>query len=232
MMQSQEAEGGRCPNQSVSFAGRTTVALLAAALCWLGAISISFPQSRIERLEMPTAAEREFFVTARARKEDADALGKEMLAILNDETQAPENRVQAARLLGEMRYLDAIPHLIRHRSIRPRIIFDSGDAFPVHTALAKFGDAAVPALIQDYLHEERSPTWRSSKESYLGILKRGNALRAARVYAKGLLAEAGTHEKKHSIQKLVTRIEACEAPERRAHVRAPTSSRALDIPGD
>lgn len=82
----------------------------------------------------------------------------EQLTITVDSSDLPiKNRQAAARLLGELQYIPALDDLIRnvdlvdpaHKSLEERPDL----AYPVTTALAAFGNAAVPQIVDAYLAE-------------------------------------------------------------------------------
>ena len=94
-----------------------------------------------------------------------------------------ENRHEAARWLGKLHYLPAIPLLIKYVDTEGPS-YDDGPTFPCSDALEMFGDAPVPAIVDAYLKAE---TQRRELCLFTAIAKSSRPV--ARTYAKGLAAQ-------------------------------------------
>jgi hypothetical protein len=131
------------------------------------------------------------FEEATIRADQRDRLGAELHKVLADENASPGDRIRAARLLGRLQYLPAIPTIIRYADLSPLL---GGLSRPrVGHALKDYGDAAVPQIVEAVLQENRSlisggvQSGRSLLTFYLA-LRSGGTMETARTYALGIAA--------------------------------------------
>lgn len=115
-------------------------------------------------------------------------IGNQLIALLDDPQQPIEVRLAAADLLGRMQYLPAVETLIRHIEL-PIPNYEGFRDNPTITrplmgALGKFGDAAVPQIVDTYVKS------RNTDARYLLIrsLKESQSAPTAIRYANGLAA--------------------------------------------
>jgi hypothetical protein len=144
-------------------------------------------------------------LAARASKlvEERDALGTELLAVLNNESAPDDQRAQAAELLGKLRYEPAIPMLIRYIDVMPSVTLSGGP--PAAMALRELGDAAIPRVIEAYLQETNDGSRRANRREYAFRIATGGArnVQTARLYVKGLAAETTTPDVKRRIEEFL-----------------------------
>lgn len=119
-----------------------------------------------------TLTEAEMIRLTESWTHHSDEIGKYWMNVLDDETGAdmqlehvPENRrgfeinqrrVYATKVLGQMKYLPAIPVLIKHIRFSDNsvtVISDSGNGFVAQEALGLYDHAAVPAIVNAYLDD-------------------------------------------------------------------------------
>jgi hypothetical protein len=123
---------------------------------------------------------------------ERDQLGVQLDAVLADEDSPLEVRIRAAQLLGRLQYSPAIPTLIRYAHLYPLFVRELIPP-PVGGALADYGDAAVPQIVEAVLEENRSlisggvQSGRSLLTFYLA-LRSGGTMETARTYALGIAA--------------------------------------------
>ena len=95
--------------------------------------------------------EAESLVLARNR------LGANLTSILRDSEQPVAERHEAARLLAKLQYMAVISDLIRHIDLVDPSYVSSEERpdlqFPVMMALAAYGNAAVPQIVDAFLAE-------------------------------------------------------------------------------
>lgn len=137
-----------------------------------------------------------------------DEIGKYWMKVLDDEEgqtmqrvitpdkhrlfAVNQRRVYAAKVLGQMQYLPAIPVLIKHIRLDDRtvtLISDSGDGFASQEALVEYGDAAVPQIVDAYLND----TGRSLSLHFVSAMSSGRPREVASAYFLGLYAK---HDKR------------------------------------
>jgi hypothetical protein len=164
-----------------------------------------------------TEAERETFAEAERLAAQRDELGAKLNALLDDADASIHARLRAATLLGELQYAPAIPTLIRHRDVTPRI----ADIPPVTFALGQYGDAAVPQIVETFLNEELfvSPVGVSrGRHSFrlYGAIMVGNTFDTVLTYARGIAAtEHDDAELARKLEYFISRLEARKRGEER-----------------
>ncbi|PQO26660.1 HEAT repeat domain-containing protein [Blastopirellula marina] len=128
------------------------------------------------------------FRDAEALLGEQQRIGNRLIALLDDPQQPIEVRLAAADLLGRMQYLPAVETLIRHIELQiPKYegIRDNPTITrPLMGALGKFGDAAVPQIVDTYVKS------RNTDVRYLLVrsLKESKSAPTAIRYASGLAA--------------------------------------------
>ncbi len=130
------------------------------------------------------------FVAAEKELKALDEVAAQLMKLLADEKRPRdvwlhplENRHEAARWLGKLHYLPAIPLLIKYVDTQGPS-YDDGPTYPCRDALEMFGDAAVPAIVDAYL---KADTQRRELCLYTSIAL--NSQPVAWTYAKGLAAQ-------------------------------------------
>ncbi len=130
------------------------------------------------------------FVTAEKEMKALDEVGARLMKLLADEKRPKdvwlhplENRHEAARWLGKLHYLPAIPLLIKYVDTEGPS-YDDGPTFPCSDALEMFGDAAVPAIVDAYL---KADTQRREYCLHTAIALKSRPV--ALIYATGLAAQ-------------------------------------------
>lgn len=128
-----------------------------------------------------------------------DVVGASLVKIVDNSKQPLDDRLAAIELLGEMRYLPAIPSLIRQLDLRPHLSSEARPS-PATVALGRFGDAIVPSIVEEYVQHKKGRMGLLGPERYLVILSKAGTLSAARIYAKGKLNEASDAETRLYLQ--------------------------------
>ena len=120
-------------------------------------------------------------------------VGKYWMEILDDDSNSNSKRVYATKALGTMRYPPAIPVLIKHIRLFDKsihILSDNElDAFASQLALAQFGKAAVPAIINAYLDDPDD----HKRVALKNTIYSGKTQQVAMTYILGLQAQ---HDKR------------------------------------
>jgi hypothetical protein len=139
--------------------------------------------------EVETVNTELLFEEATIRADQRDRLGAELQKVLAAENASPGDRIRAARLLGRLQYLPAIPTIIRYVDVRPLVAGTSRAS--VGMALSDYGEAAVPQIVEACLKEDLivirggTKSGRSVGHFYREI-RDGSTFRSARLYARGI----------------------------------------------
>ncbi|MCX7420977.1 MAG: hypothetical protein NT013_15755 [Planctomycetia bacterium] len=143
-------------------------------------------------------ANRAVFDSVKMVKEQYNALGKQLVAIVSDTKQRAEDRSEAVRSLVDLKYVPAIEVLIKHIDLVDPTVTSISGAFiqnrPCALALIEFGAIAHSQIISAYLAEP-DPVERSSgvkdQRRYLLRCAIGSraSLQVADVYFQGLVAK-------------------------------------------
>jgi hypothetical protein len=154
-------------------------------------------------LEAEQAGKGSLAARASELVEQRDALGAELLAVLNDERALDDRRAQAAELLGKLRYEPAIPTLIRYIDVMPSVTLSGGP--PAAMALRELGDAAIPRVIEAYLQETNDGSRRANRREYAFRIATGGGrnVQTAKLYVKGLAAETTNPDVKRRIEEFL-----------------------------
>ena len=155
-----------------------------------------------------TLTEDEIIRLTESWTQHSDEIGKYWMNVLDDETGAdmqlehvPENRrgfeinqrrVYATKVLGQMKYLPAIPVLIKHIRFYDKtvtVVSGSENGFVAEVALGQFGHSAVPAIVNAYLDNSD----RILRSGYLSAIWEGRTGDVAKTYFIGLHAQ---HDKR------------------------------------
>lgn len=150
-----------------------------------------------------------------------DELSAQLEAVLADETspgsQGPsvEERYRAAELLGRLQYTPAIPTLIRHVDLLP-VAFSEPPLPRVADALALYGDAAVPQIVDACLKEDLfviAGGIRANRGLFplYYAIRKGETFETARTYARGIAA--GIPDDAELAQKVRTFLEQLDKHE-------------------
>ena len=90
--------------------------------------------------------------------EERDRLGRSLIEIVQDYSQPEERRIEAAHALGKLQYLPAIDVLMTHITLKSQRDFhfepNTAVDYPMTTALAAYGTAAMPDLVEAVLVEK------------------------------------------------------------------------------
>ena len=110
-------------------------------------------------------------------------VGPHLMQIVGDDRRPIKNRVQAAQLLGEIKYMPAIPILVDHiQLIEPEVFrrhWDNPFAYvkPLVIALRRYGKDATPMLVDEWF--ERTNTSGRTEIGYV-IFRKSTAAIARR----------------------------------------------------
>jgi hypothetical protein len=123
--------------------------------CTLVASSLTAQQattgSQVQRDKEDAMNEAEQLVLTQER------IGKRLMAIVADPEKPVPERHEAARLLGKLQYLPAIAVLIRHVDLADPSYESSEERpdlqYPVTVAIAAYGSAAVPHIVDAFVAE-------------------------------------------------------------------------------
>ncbi len=148
--------------------------------------------------------DQEMFDLTDSMIQHSDEIGKYWMNVLDDEEgqtmqrvitpdkhrlfAVNQRRVYAAKVLGQMKYLPAIPVLIKHirlHDMTVTLISDSGDGFASQEALVQYRDAAVPQIVDAYLND----TGRSLSSHFVSAISSGQPDVVASTYFLGLHAK-------------------------------------------
>lgn len=129
-------------------------------------------------------------------------LGHQLVGILSNAKQPLRLRARSAELLARIHYLPAIPVLIRHIAlVHPDKVVDSDDwtmLLPSVQALQRYGDAAVPSIVREFLKEEDR-----TRQLQLALAIAPKSRKTAVVYALGLSAHEGKHIPSESLNRFL-----------------------------
>ena len=134
-----------------------------------------------------------------------EVLGPKLINVLEDPKMSVSDRFQAAQLLGKLKYPPGIKVLIKHIGLYDPFGYGSdGPEFKCITALAEYGDAAVPAVIEAYLRvSEDDQTQEHVLLSVIGTGKRGAV---ALPYCKGMAPEKPGPAFERKLKKLINYV--------------------------
>ena len=124
--------------------------------------------------------------------EHYEEIGQYWMKLLDDDKALNKRRAYAAKVLGQVRYLPAIPVLIKHirfMEFTGDVYSDGEDGLVVQQALGKYGNAAVPAIIDAYLDD---PDDRK-RSALKNTIYSGETQKVAMTYLYGLQAQ---HDKR------------------------------------
>ena len=125
------------------------------------------------------------FVDANRAIKARDAVGPKLMGILADEKRPTEIRLEAAVLLGQLRYAPAIPTLIQHIALTETGKFvEDGPEYLCADALGLYGDAAVALVVDAYLKTDQDD--QSEEDRLLSAIRVGKTGKVAIAYTKGL----------------------------------------------
>ena len=126
-----------------------------------------------------------------------DKVGWYWMNVLDDENALNRRRVQASKILGHLKYLPAIPVLIKHIQLfeSGKVYTENDEGYIVQHTLGQYGPAAVPSIIDSYLSETDS----GRRSALSGAIHIGKTQRTAMTYAQGLHA---LHDNRVSDDKL------------------------------
>jgi hypothetical protein len=173
-------------------------------LLWPMLLAWLFYDVSFGSLDEPDAPEI-LFASAERLATEQEGLGARLEALLAGEHRDRRDRLRAAKALGALRYVPAIPTLIRHIELRGR--WSEVRFSPVGEALARYGDVAVPALVRSYLKED--VTFNGSVRAHLILytFREGKTVATARTYALGMAAE-GDAAMKERVEWFVEELDA------------------------
>jgi hypothetical protein len=175
-------------------------------------------------MALPSDEDQEQTMESEALLEDAeklirarDRLGAQLDVLLADESTSVYVRIRAAQLLGRLQYSRAISTLIRNADLYPPEISEL-IAPPVAEALAEYGDAAVPQIVEACLDEDLfliSGGTKSGRSLFplYHALRKGGTLQTARRYALGIAATR--QEDAELVEKVETFVKRLERYERK-----------------
>jgi len=140
-----------------------------------------------------------------------DQLSAQLDALLADGGQSVYERIRAARFLGRLQYLPAIPTLIKYVDLMPP---ESSETLPPPAAesLAHYGDAAIPPVVRAYLAEEKPFTDRYWTLEFVlmynlyGTRGGGPNIEAVRTYASGIILMNTDQQTRRRIGDLLSSI--------------------------
>ena len=115
-----------------------------------------------------------------------ESVGPKLIALLDDVKRPASQRLEASLWLGKLRYMHAIPTLIKHITlIDPNAIVSGDPPDSVQDALIDFGDAAVPSIVDAIMADNEEGQHRLF---CLSTAIAHKSQPAAWTYAKGLEA--------------------------------------------
>lgn len=134
---------------------------------------------------------------------DQQMIGESLMKILDNEELSAAERIRAAELLGSLRYQPAIPLLIKHIRLTPPIRTEA--ILEIPSALGNYGNAVIPHLVEAYVNQKSddSSASRDRDNAFKYAITSTNAIRTAKIYAKGLAIETNDLEKQQRIKKLL-----------------------------
>ena len=141
---------------------------------------------------------------------EIDATGKRLINILSNKKIDVEKRIKAGLLLGELNYMPAIPALIKNINLTP-VNTDEPAFPPLHMALAKYGEAAVPSIVRECLKNDSFVIGggilrgHSILPLYMAILK-GKTVKTARIYALGIGVESEDQKMKEKTKLFINEL--------------------------
>lgn len=120
---------------------------------------------------------------------ERETMERDLVDILSNEKWPAKQRLQAAHALGRLRSFPAVPVLIRLIDLKdPEGLISEasvGALYPCAAALAHFGLAAVPQVVDAYLQENSEVRVRL----FVIAIRMGGIRDKAAVYVRGLAAE-------------------------------------------
>lgn len=135
-----------------------------------------------------------------------DLVGRTWLKVLDDKDAPNSCRCMAAFMLSEMRYLPAIPVLIKQINLEDHSVTagsSSFERFIVVEFLGKFENAAVPAIVDAWLGE-KNPQIRNSYEFAISF---GNTTKEAITYMRGLRARGDKRVTNETLELFLERFD-------------------------
>jgi len=168
-------------------------------------------------------------------------LAPRLLAILENEKESTDHRVAAGQILSEMRYLPAIPALVRNIHLMPTVASES-TAAPLHIALGRFGNAAIPPIIDEIMKRDvswiRRRQWKTGGvfAFFLAIDRfyklPDNTYRTARLYASGVAATTRDGETGEKVKAFLKELDYWESDNesiKRKRIREHRKLRGLGV---
>jgi hypothetical protein len=146
--------------------------------------------------------------------EQLHRVGKELMSVLGDPQQPVEDRIRAARLLGQMKYVLAMPLLIDNLSLEDPTANEvpmTGADEPRHpcaTALAEFRSCASILLAQRIAKAKSAEDVRQLKR---GILD-ADAFRAVVTHLRGMAVEVQDEGRRAKLQDAIQILREAEEP--------------------
>jgi len=112
-------------------------------------------------------------------------LGPKLIEVLDDPKASITDRLQAATLLGQLKYRPGIPVLIKHVALFDQFkITSDGPDYDCRLSLVEYREAAVPAVIDAFLTiSSDDQTGRHLLRQVIGI---GKLAKVAVPYCRGL----------------------------------------------
>jgi len=112
-------------------------------------------------------------------------LGPKLIEVLDNPNASITDRLKAATLLGRLKYPPGIPVLIKYAGLFDKFkITSDGPDYNCIDALAEYGDAAVPAVVDAFL--ATSPDDQIPEHWLLSVVNDGKLGKVALPYCKGL----------------------------------------------
>ena len=129
------------------------------------------------------------FEDSRRIAQQIDIVGPKLIEVLDDQTASITDRLQAATLLGHLNYRPGIPVLIKHVGLfdKFKITRDEGPDYDCMLSLVKYGEAAVPAVVDAFL--ATSPDDQTQEYLLKSIVSTGKLGKIALPYCKGRAPE-------------------------------------------
>lgn len=190
--------------------GLSVMSAVLASLVWPPRLDSSLGQDKPKELSCTLNARADRLIA------DRETIGSDLVAILADEQAQVLSRLQAADRLGKLQYLPAIPALVRYIDLTPRH-FEVGPP-PAARALAIYGDAAMPALVQEYLKVGITYTFTGFRRQHaiLYAIGEGKTAETAQTYARGIAAK-GDAAMRERVEWFLEELEAREENRRPKH---------------
>lgn len=131
---------------------------------------------------------KSLFEESKRTVESIEVLGPRLTEVLDNPSARVSDRLNAARLCGRLKYLPAIPVLIKHIGLfDPLAITGDGPDYECISSLVEYKEAAVPAVVDAFLSV--SPDDQDREYFLLSVISAGKPGTVALRYFQGLADE-------------------------------------------